>query len=275
MHPDLDIFNLVNGFAGNWMLDRIAGYEEANNLLKGGLFMAAFWYFWFKPGADRDLRRKTITSVLIGALAALVANRAIASLAPFRLRPMYEAGIGYVAPSVPIAFNLEQWNAFPSDTATWFFALSIGIAALSRPLGLAFGVYSALYICLPRVYLGVHYPSDLAIGALLGLAIVPLVNNRFVRHHVAAKINAYERKSPGAFYSVMFLVTFEMAALFDHVRDAGRGIVRMLRHYGMSLSEEIALPLLGFAVMVLGAAALRLIFGRRRMRMQSVEQHGP
>jgi undecaprenyl-diphosphatase len=250
--------------SGNWLLDRLAGYEENNNLLKGGLFMATFWYFWFQPSPERELRRRTIIAVMLGALLALAANRTIAALAPFRLRPMYDPAVGYIPPSILTPFNLEAWNAFPSDTATWFFALSVGIAALSRPLGLAFAVYSAVYICLPRIYLGIHYPSDLIAGALLGMLVPPLVNTQLIRRTVATPISAVEKRSPALFYTLMFLVSFEMAVLFDHVRAVGRGSISMLRHFGVPASIIMA----GITVAVLlGAIVLRAAYRRRRGAM--------
>jgi undecaprenyl-diphosphatase len=259
MQADIHIFHLVNGLAGNWLLDRLAGYEEGNNLLKGGLFMAAFWYFWFQPHPDRELRRKTIIAVLLGAFLALVANRAIAAVTPFRVRPMYDPVVGYVPPSIAILFNLEEWSAFPSDTATWFFALSAGIAALSRPLGIAFGVHSAVYICLPRLYLGIHYPSDLVAGALLGVVVPSLVNTRFIRRVIAAPIVAVEERSPGPFYTLMFLASFEMTVLFNNIRYAARGTIRMLRHYHLATGALT----LGIVLAALAAAALLTLYRRR------------
>src|SRR4029077_6789846 len=98
---------------------------------------------------DREERRRTIVTVLMGSIAALAISRLIADVAPFRMRPMYETGIGYVPPGINIILNFEDWNAFPSDTATWFFALSVAVMALSRRAGRAFARLFAVFFSLP------------------------------------------------------------------------------------------------------------------------------
>ena len=134
MHLDLAVFHAVNGLCGNWLLDRIAAYEENNFFFKGAVFLTLYWWFWFAPEQDRRLRnRQIIIAAIIGAVVALALNRALAVALPFRVRPMYAAGIGYHAPSFAFAVNLEKWSAFPSDSATYWFALSCGLFRLNRP----------------------------------------------------------------------------------------------------------------------------------------------
>ena len=47
MSLDLSLLHLVNGLCGNWVLDHIVAYEENNYLIKGGIFLTAYWWFWF------------------------------------------------------------------------------------------------------------------------------------------------------------------------------------------------------------------------------------
>src|SRR5664279_2240891 len=96
------LFHSVNKWCGNWWLDRIAGFEESNYLFKGGLLLAAYWWFWFatdKP--QRTANRLTIVGALTGTVLALVVNRGMATFLPFRVRPMYVQDIGYHPPSLP------------------------------------------------------------------------------------------------------------------------------------------------------------------------------
>jgi undecaprenyl-diphosphatase len=233
MSYDIDVFRFVNGFAGIWLLDELAMYEETCNLLKGGLFMTVIWVFWLRPGADRDARRSRIVTLLAGVILALLVNRAIAAAVPFRVRPMYVEGIGYHPLSLAFHPDLEHWNAFPSDTATYFFALSTAIALLSRKLGLALGVYTAGYICLSRLYVGIHYPSDLIAGAVLGIIVILAVNNRVLMAQLGDRVVALERRFPEWFYPTMFVVTYEMAVLFADVRVPVRGVRLVAQHYGV------------------------------------------
>lgn len=269
-HLDLYLFHLVNDWCGDWFLDRAAGYVEASNLFKGGIVMSAFCWFWFTGrGEDREARRRTILVALASALLALIVNRAVASALPLRVRPMYEAGIGYHAPSLPLAFDLENWSSFPSDHATYFFALSSGLFFLSRPVGLLMMFYSVLWVCLPRLYLGIHYPSDLAFGALLGIAVAVAVRmamtakDRALERRATAPVLAFERMHPGPFYAAAFVVSFEMAAMFDDLRSAARALAHGLRLGGhLSFGAIAAVFLIAAAVPF--AAALILAMRRRR-----------
>jgi len=65
-------------------------------------------------------------------------------------------------------------NGFPSDHATVAFAVAFAVLAFSRPLG-AFLVVAATAIALDRVFVGVHFPIDLAASVLVGLASAALV----------------------------------------------------------------------------------------------------
>jgi membrane-associated phospholipid phosphatase len=252
---DLYLFHAVNGFCGNWALDRIAAFEEGSNLFKGGILMAAYWWFWFSPDADRRLRhRHIVIGAIAGAIIALALNRALAVTLPFRLRPMYMPGIGYHAPSIPIVFDLENWSSFPSDSATFWFALSFGLFRLHRPVGVLAMIYSTLWMCLTRLYLGIHYPSDLIAGALLGTGVVwgtgAVLKARGAP--LLARVVAAEARYPQVFYVTAFLISYENATMFDDVRNFVRRSVRALHAGGLPGIGE------GSALFIVAAGALML-----------------
>ena len=60
----------------------------------------------------------------------------------------------------------SAWS-FPSGHATFFFALSTAVYLYNRRWGVWFFVAS-VFITLARVAAGVHYPSDIIAGALIG-----------------------------------------------------------------------------------------------------------
>jgi membrane-associated phospholipid phosphatase len=272
---DVALFQQVNGWCGNWVLDRIAGYEEHDYLFKGGILLAAYWWFWFTPDESRRPgNRRLIVEALLGAMLALLINRALATGLPFRLRPMYTPGIGYHAPSFDLQYNMESWSSFPSDAATYWLALSFGLLRVSRPVGALSMVFSLVWMCLPRVYLGIHYPADILVGAPIGPLGVWLTAWGFaVRRDrlgsaVMDGLRAFERSAPHWFYAAAFLFSFELARIFDDVRDMVRGVVRGLAAGGhIMIGEGAALFLIGGVVLLICLVAALAMHLRRRFRL--------
>ena len=224
------VFRIINGLAGTKILDYLARYEEQGDgdLVKGGVFLMLYWYFWFKQGLDQPRRRETSIAIFIGVLFSLVVCRAMADLFPFRDRPMY-ADVDYRRPSIQVDPNIENWSAFPSDQAGYFLALATGIILLSRHLGLILVGYSAVFICLTRIYLGLHYLSDILVGAGIGMSVVAITaHSSLVRERLAAPINRLEGYFPGLFYAGFFLISFEMAEIFHHIRGTLHQIIKFV-----------------------------------------------
>ena len=110
----------------------------------------------------RVLRRAAI-SALVSAGLALMTGAVIARLVD-RQRP-------FVAhPSAVHLFTPHAADSgFPSDHATASFAIAAAIFGFDKRLGAVVLVVATL-ISIGRVAIGVHYPSDVIAGALLGCA---------------------------------------------------------------------------------------------------------
>jgi undecaprenyl-diphosphatase len=67
---------------------------------------------------------------------------------------------------------MEDWSLFPSDTAAYFPALDFGIGYALRRHFEVLSTDTAVWICLPRMFLGAHYLSDIVAGSLLGILTV-------------------------------------------------------------------------------------------------------
>ena len=76
----------------------------------------------------------------------------------------------------------------------------------------------SIIVILARVYLGIHYPSDVLAGALLGASISLAMNIKLVRSHIAAPIIAMEQRVPAVFYGLLFPILFETATIFHFTR---------------------------------------------------------
>jgi len=65
---------------------------------------------------------------------------------------------------------VENLQSFPSGHAIFFFALSTVIYSFNKKLGIFFLAFSTL-MSIARIFVGVHWPSDILAGAILGTII--------------------------------------------------------------------------------------------------------
>lgn len=200
-------------------------------VLTGGLLLALVWGCWFN-GNTRAARERLLLG--FGAvLVTVVLSRLLQVSLPIRLRPMHDLASGF--PPLPgIDPSLaNHWGSFPSDHAALFFALVTVVWQRSRWLGLL-ALLSALYSVLPRIYFGLHYFSDVTAGAVLGVAIV-LLFERFGPRTLARRGVGWEQRLPGLFYGAAFLLSLEVATLFDDIRQVGRGVPAVLKQLGIGV----------------------------------------
>ncbi len=219
---DLQVYYFLSRFHGSWILDRLASHMESNNLLKSGVLISLYWYFWFRDDPQRQERRSQILSILTGTLAGLVVTRGIASLATFRVRPLYDAALQHQPLSILPPTNFMNWSSFPSDHAAYLCGLGFGVICLRRRLTIPVVLFLAGWVCLPRLYLGIHFVSDIVVGAALGiLAVWSALRSEWLKR-TEFPLLRFAEASPGVFYAVAFVVLFEMAALFADVREPVR-----------------------------------------------------
>jgi undecaprenyl-diphosphatase len=129
-----------------------------------GAYAVATVALWFlaRPAGVQRLRL-ACTAALASAGVGLLLNQAIGHLWA-RDRP-------YVAhPDSLTLFGARSHDpSFPSDHATAAFAIAAAVLFFSPRAGRVFLVAAAA-IAFSRVLIGVHYPSDVAAGALTGTA---------------------------------------------------------------------------------------------------------
>ncbi|WP_165435212.1 phosphatase PAP2 family protein [Bradyrhizobium sp. Leo121] len=183
---------------------------------------------WYWPDKEMTRRRETILTIILAVAVSLVLNRVVSLLAPFRDRPMYS--IGANAPTFEWHADLEHWSSFPSDNATYLFAIAAGFWPISRWWGLFFGIFAG-FVAMARVYLGIHYPSDVLVGALIGIATSAIINREPVRKLLAAPILALEPRYTPYFYGLFFLVLAELSSGFPNARRIGVAIVHLFIGY--------------------------------------------
>jgi membrane-associated phospholipid phosphatase len=142
-----------------WAERVVAAYSRAGE-------HAAGWLVLGLAGAalsgDSDRRRAWLRGVRIVAVSYAV-NQAIKFIVR-RHRPELDG----LPPLTPTVTQLS----FPSAHATTSFAAARAYA----PLAPAWALYgAAVVLAISRPYLGVHYPSDVVAGALLGTAVAEVL----------------------------------------------------------------------------------------------------
>src|ERR1700676_2180983 len=152
---DLSILRFVGQMSGKIpRFDEFIALISQNDLVKGGPIIALLWLFWFKPGNRQNSRREIILACVVATLAAAIASRTLAHALMIHQRP-------FMIPNLQIPQRAsilweDKNSSFPSDHAALAFGLVTGLFYISRKVGLAMGVYAFVFICLPRVYLGIH-----------------------------------------------------------------------------------------------------------------------
>ena len=219
---DQTIMSFVNRAAqASPSFDQFVIFLSNSDLVKGGAVVAVAWAAWFYQGGDKNKNRAFLLSALLGSLGALFIARLLAYSAPMRIRPLLNPQLHFRPPSaLPAQSNWTSWSSFPGDHAALFFALAAGVWCVWRRGGTALFLYVAAIICLPRLYLGIHYPTDVLAGAAIGLGLVALLAQSVVRSVVAEPILSWGERHPGPFYFALSLLTFQIATLFWDVRVA-------------------------------------------------------
>jgi undecaprenyl-diphosphatase len=227
---DLLIISFLNGFAHTVRpFDRLLVLISGSHLLKGGVFVAVFWWFWFRRDKRNHIARERVIATILAGFVALFVARSLAVSLPFRPRPLHNPTFDFQLPYGMVPRAMESWSAFPSDHGALFFAFAAGIFMISKAVGgLAFA-YALFMIVLPRIYLGLHYPTDVLAGALIGIGIAWFANTERVRRRIVLPAMQWLYKAPCFFYACFFLLTYEIASMFDNVRAIGRFGLWVLR----------------------------------------------
>jgi len=163
MSLDERLFTWINGFIGESAVYDAAVRLLVNEYIVPVTLSLAVLYLWF--GAKDEVQRdKWQSAVLVAALAVGIANAVVKlnNLLYFRERPF--AGV-----IIDQLFYKPIDSSFPSNAAALAFALSAGVWMRDRRVGTLLLPFAALFP-LARVAAGVHYPSDILAGALVGVA---------------------------------------------------------------------------------------------------------
>ncbi|MFU1796084.1 undecaprenyl-diphosphatase [Paenibacillus azoreducens] len=150
------------------------------------LFFAGFLIYWF---VRNENNRKMVIQSVISVCGGLAVSWLLGHLF-YRDRP-------FVSHAVIQLIQHAANASFPSDHAIGAFAIAASFALYRKKEGIAWLIMAAL-IAFSRVWTGVHYPTDILGGALIGVivaAVVHMLVNRSqtVSNWLNAGLNFYEK----------------------------------------------------------------------------------
>jgi len=222
MHSlDATILLHLNSWVGtSWTFDFVLLHLIGSPLLKGGVLVALLWCAWERGGARQPAPE--IVRTLAGTLVAVVLARGMQNLLPPRPRPLHtpellESGFE-LAHNLPSEL-LREWSSFPSDHAVLFFAVAAAVFLGHRALGAVAFAWALIVTCMPRVYFGLHYPSDILAGAVLGIVVMAAMARLPIPERTGRTISHLAETHRGWFYALLFLLTYQIATLFADARE--------------------------------------------------------
>lgn len=167
MAIDLQIFNFINGLAGKWYWLDLVGVFFAKYFEYVLLLILVLFLF-------KDLKKywRMVAEALVAAFFVRFVLVEIIRSIKFRPRPFVYENFNLLVP-----YDLDK-TSFPSGHASFYFALSTIIYGYNKKLGILFYIGSFL-IVISRVFVGVHWPSDVLVGAALGIFMGWVLNKIF------------------------------------------------------------------------------------------------
>jgi undecaprenyl-diphosphatase len=147
----------------HWVGSLFHGIEQASIPFMV-VVTCALWLF-ARPGGSRKWKIAA-ASALVSAGVALLVNHVIAA-AWTRQRP-------FLAHHIAHPWISSTDASFPSDHASASFAIAFAVLMIEPPIGVLFLVF-AVIIAVGRLFIGAHYPSDVAAGLVIGAGAAFLV----------------------------------------------------------------------------------------------------
>ena len=227
---DYSIISVFNRFEGQHPLFDHAVVSLSNDgFLRGGIIASLCWWAWFKNGEDKDKNkpvREIIITANVACFVSILFARLVVLALPFRVRPNSDPTNGLHFPAATIDWH--NWSSFPSDHAIMFFTLTTCLFFISRVLGWIALLDTVVLVCLPRICLGIHYPTDILAGAAIGVGIGFLANKKEVKGFVSKGVFQWMEKHPGWFYALFFLFMYQMMSIFWDIRCVISGGIKTL-----------------------------------------------
>lgn len=232
---DLPVLTFFTAFSGkSHLFDHLINALSRLDMFKGVALMCLFWYVWAEAPANeephvREKRQKRLVMIMIGTILIGGLSRGLQLVLPIHQRPVL-SNLGLNFPVTAFdAESMNNWNSFPSDHLMFFFALGTGLWTLNRTVGTIAFLWTFFIVGLPRIYLGIHFPSDVLAGALFGFlgmqAFLALPLERVERW-----IGAWRHAHQGLFLAILFFGADMVGHLLADLRELAHSVSSVLLH---------------------------------------------
>ncbi len=235
---DIETVKFFNQFCGKSIfLDTLSLVFLSVDALRTAILVAVVIGIWEfgKTKNDFDSKKKAI-SILFSIILSLgvieILNAVIDSPRPI---VTYETLINSpIVSKNTKSLWVDGWvrntkhGSFPSDTVALLAVMAFGIFSWNRLLGIVSILFVVLAGIFPRLYFGLHYPSDMLIGCLVSFLACFITERTKALNPIYERIFEVEKKHPFGFGFIGFYLAYIIADKFILIRKLPLWIKVML-----------------------------------------------
>ncbi|MES2225032.1 MAG: phosphatase PAP2 family protein [Patescibacteria group bacterium] len=172
------ILEFVNGAAGYYHPLDIFFETVTSSILIGvlGAVIAAYYGIYLPYYRKDAVRKERIKDAAVIGGGVIATGIAIVLLKIFIAYPRPFT----VLANLRVLVSLPDDYSFPSGHSAITMALATGVYCYNKKLGMLLFAF-AFVVGMARIYVGVHYPLDVAVGFMLGFLIPKLIQHFFVK----------------------------------------------------------------------------------------------
>lgn len=157
---DIRLFHAINDWAGRFpVLDTLGAFVAEYFPVILAVFLLVQW-FWRKEFSYRSVLLLSILAFVISEAAAKLVGKMYTHVQPFA-----------ALPNVHQLIEKKVDNSFPSDHTVLIFSFMTVLFLHTKNKKRYMYLFVAVLAGLSRIFVGVHYPSDVAVGAMLAIGI--------------------------------------------------------------------------------------------------------
>lgn len=164
---DTKLFDWINGLAFKWYWLDFAGFI----IVKYSEYFLVIVLFLLLAINFKKYWRMILEAIVVAIFTRFVLVEIIRWLW-FRPRPFVMNSVNLLGD-----YNAKE-ASFPSGHASFYFALSTIVYFYNKKIGIIFYIAS-LCIVLARIFVGIHWPSDVLAGAIVGILVGLAFNKIF------------------------------------------------------------------------------------------------